>query len=151
MSDSQPPCFLCLCLTPLSCSSESVSSWSFHSCPYQPLHFHHSHLTCLTSHHPVPFPSTASPFPLLTSLSSCPSQPISYDVFKLFMRAYLEVDLPQPLSTHLFLAFSQKPRQETPDHPKEGASSSEPNVSGTRSSFPQDGRMLNSYSHWQQA
>ncbi|CAH6792193.1 Dgkg [Phodopus roborovskii] len=58
-----------------------------------------------------------------------PHKPISYDVFKLFMRAYLEVDLPQPLSTHLFLAFSQKPRQETPDHPKEGASSSEPNVS----------------------
>uniref|UniRef100_A0A452TDG0 Diacylglycerol kinase n=1 Tax=Ursus maritimus TaxID=29073 RepID=A0A452TDG0_URSMA len=38
------------------------------------------------------------------------------------MRAYLEVDLPQPLSTHLFLAFSQKPRRETPDHPTEGAS-----------------------------
>ncbi|XP_032731475.1 diacylglycerol kinase gamma isoform X2 [Lontra canadensis] len=51
-----------------------------------------------------------------------PHEPISYDVFKLFMRAYLEVDLPQPLSTHLFLAFSQKPRQETPDHPMEGAS-----------------------------
>ncbi|XP_005383340.1 PREDICTED: diacylglycerol kinase gamma isoform X2 [Chinchilla lanigera] len=54
-------------------------------------------------------------------------KPISYDVFKLFMRSYLEVDLPQPLSTHLFLAFSQKPRQEIPDHSKEGASSSEPN------------------------
>ncbi|XP_072608612.1 diacylglycerol kinase gamma isoform X4 [Vulpes vulpes] len=51
-----------------------------------------------------------------------PHEPISYDVFKLFMRAYLDVDLPQPLSTHLFLAFSQKPRQETPDHPMEGAS-----------------------------
>uniref|UniRef100_A0A7N5KMP7 Diacylglycerol kinase n=1 Tax=Ailuropoda melanoleuca TaxID=9646 RepID=A0A7N5KMP7_AILME len=51
-----------------------------------------------------------------------PHEPISYDVFKLFMRAYLEVDLPQPLSTHLFLAFSQKPRRETPDHPTEGAS-----------------------------
>ncbi|XP_052596168.1 diacylglycerol kinase gamma isoform X6 [Peromyscus californicus insignis] len=64
------------------------------------------------------------------SLKQCdPHKPISYDVFKLFMRAYLEVDLPQPLSTHLFLAFSQKPRQETPDHPKEGASSSEPNIS----------------------
>lgn len=80
-----------------------------------------------------------------------PHKPISYDVFKLFMRAYLEVDLPQPLSTNLFLAFSQKPRQETPDHPKEGASSSEPNVSGTRSSFPQDGRMLNSCNPWQRA
>ncbi|KAM4863537.1 diacylglycerol kinase gamma isoform 3-T3 [Urocitellus parryii] len=55
-----------------------------------------------------------------------PHEPVSYDVFKLFMRAYLEVDLPQPLSTHLFLAFSQKPRHETPDHPKEGARSSEP-------------------------
>ncbi|XP_032154232.1 diacylglycerol kinase gamma isoform X4 [Sapajus apella] len=54
-----------------------------------------------------------------------PHEPISYDVFKLFMRAYLEVDLPQPLSSHLFLAFSQKPRQETPDQPKEGASNSE--------------------------
>ncbi|XP_057594587.1 diacylglycerol kinase gamma isoform X4 [Hippopotamus amphibius kiboko] len=54
-----------------------------------------------------------------------PHKPITYDVFKLFMRAYLEVDLPQPLSTHLFLAFSQKPRQETPDHPNDGASSSE--------------------------
>ncbi|KAM5277334.1 diacylglycerol kinase gamma isoform 5-T12 [Hipposideros larvatus] len=52
-------------------------------------------------------------------------EPISYDVFKLFMRTYLEVDLPQPLSTNLFLAFSQKPRQETPDHPKEGASNGE--------------------------
>ncbi|XP_010852189.1 PREDICTED: diacylglycerol kinase gamma isoform X1 [Bison bison bison] len=54
-----------------------------------------------------------------------PHEPISYDVFKLFMKAYLEVDLPQPLSTHLFLAFSQKPRQKTPEHPKEGASNSE--------------------------
>ncbi|XP_048202959.1 diacylglycerol kinase gamma [Perognathus longimembris pacificus] len=53
-----------------------------------------------------------------------PHEPISYDVFKLFMRAYLEVDLPQPLSTNLFLAFSQKPRQETPDHSKERASCS---------------------------
>lgn len=51
-----------------------------------------------------------------------PHEPISYDVFKLFMRAYLEVDLPQPLSTHLFLAFSQKPGRETPDHPTDGAS-----------------------------
>nr|XP_010335991.1 diacylglycerol kinase gamma isoform X2 [Saimiri boliviensis boliviensis] len=54
-----------------------------------------------------------------------PREPISYDVFKLFMRAYLEVDLPQPLSIHLFLAFSQKPRQQTPDHSKEGASTSD--------------------------
>uniref|UniRef100_A0A8C6D8Z0 Diacylglycerol kinase n=1 Tax=Moschus moschiferus TaxID=68415 RepID=A0A8C6D8Z0_MOSMO len=60
------------------------------------------------------------------SLKQCgPHEPISYDVFKLFMKAYLEVDLPQPLSTHLFLAFSQKPRQETLEHPKEGASNSE--------------------------
>ncbi|XP_036880070.1 diacylglycerol kinase gamma isoform X2 [Manis javanica] len=54
-----------------------------------------------------------------------PHEPISYDVFKLFMRAYLEVDLPQPLSTHLFLTFSQKPKQDTPDHAKEGTSISE--------------------------
>ncbi|XP_010374909.1 diacylglycerol kinase gamma isoform X4 [Rhinopithecus roxellana] len=60
-----------------------------------------------------------------------PHEPISYDVFKLFMRAYLEVDLPQPLSTHLFLAFSQKPRQETSDHPTEGASNSEANSPDT--------------------
>jgi diacylglycerol kinase (ATP) len=66
-------------------------------------------------------------------------QPISYDVFKLFMRAYLEMDLPQPLSTHLFLAFSQKPKQETPDLPKEGASSYEPNSPGMWTRFPQDG------------
>ncbi|XP_012495879.1 PREDICTED: diacylglycerol kinase gamma isoform X3 [Propithecus coquereli] len=59
-----------------------------------------------------------------------PHEPISYDVFKLFMKTYLEVDLPQPLSTHLFLAFSQKPRQQTPDLPKEGASSSKANVPG---------------------
>ncbi|KAM9582808.1 diacylglycerol kinase gamma [Trichechus inunguis] len=56
-----------------------------------------------------------------------PHEPVSYDVFKLFMSAYLEVDLPQALSTHLFLAFSQKPRQETPDHPREGTSHSEVN------------------------
>ncbi|XP_030678810.1 diacylglycerol kinase gamma isoform X2 [Nomascus leucogenys] len=60
-----------------------------------------------------------------------PHEPISYDVFKLFMRAYLEVDLPHPLSTHLFLAFSQKPRQETSDHPTEGASNSEANSPDT--------------------
>ncbi|KAG8516039.1 Diacylglycerol kinase gamma [Galemys pyrenaicus] len=54
-----------------------------------------------------------------------PQEPISYDVFKLFMRSYLEVDLPQPLSTHLFLAFSQKPQWDTHDVPKEGASNSE--------------------------
>uniref|UniRef100_A0A2K5YEY4 Diacylglycerol kinase n=1 Tax=Mandrillus leucophaeus TaxID=9568 RepID=A0A2K5YEY4_MANLE len=60
-----------------------------------------------------------------------PHEPISYDVFKLFMRAYLEVDLPQPLSTHLFLTFSQKPRQETSDHPTEGASNSEANSPDT--------------------
>lgn len=68
-------------------------------------------------------------------------QPISYDVFKLFMRAYLEVDLPQPLSTHLFLAFSQKPRQETPDHPTEGASN-EASGPGTQTNIPQDGREM---------
>uniref|UniRef100_A0A2R9AYF2 Diacylglycerol kinase n=1 Tax=Pan paniscus TaxID=9597 RepID=A0A2R9AYF2_PANPA len=60
-----------------------------------------------------------------------PHEPISYDVFKLFMRAYLEVDLPQPLSTHLFLAFSQKPRHKTSDHPTEGASNSEANSADT--------------------
>ncbi|KAM4887223.1 diacylglycerol kinase gamma [Thomomys bottae] len=59
-----------------------------------------------------------------------PHEPVSYDVFKLFMRAYLEVDLPQPLSTNLFLAFSQKPRQDhPPDHPKEGVGSSAPGSS----------------------
>lgn len=56
------------------------------------------------------------------------------------MRTYLEVDLPQPLSTHLFLAFSQKPRQETPDHPKEEASNSEASAPGTQTSIPQQGR-----------
>ncbi|KAB0374276.1 hypothetical protein FD755_014532, partial [Muntiacus reevesi] len=68
-----------------------------------------------------------SPFYFLGPESSGTTSltPISYDVFKLFMKAYLEVDLPQPLSTHLFLAFSQKPRQETPEHPKEGAGNSE--------------------------
>uniref|UniRef100_A0A2K5VZJ1 Diacylglycerol kinase n=1 Tax=Macaca fascicularis TaxID=9541 RepID=A0A2K5VZJ1_MACFA len=60
-----------------------------------------------------------------------PHEPISYDVFKMFMRAYLEVDLPQPLSTHLFLAFSQKSRQETSDHPTEEASNSEANSPDT--------------------
>uniref|UniRef100_A0A4X1SRN9 Diacylglycerol kinase type I N-terminal domain-containing protein n=1 Tax=Sus scrofa TaxID=9823 RepID=A0A4X1SRN9_PIG len=71
-----------------------------------------------------------------------PHEPISYDVFKLFMREYLEVDLPQPLSTHLFLAFSQKPRQETPDHPKEGASNSEASGPGIWPSIPQDDREI---------
>lgn len=58
-------------------------------------------------------------------------EPISYDVFKLFLRTYLGVDLPQPLSTNLFLAFSQKPRQDTPDPPKEGTSNSEASVPGS--------------------
>lgn len=43
--------------------------------------------------------------------------------------------LPQPLSTHLFLAFSQKPRQEVPDHPKEGTSNSEASAPGTWTSI----------------
>ncbi|XP_069414720.1 diacylglycerol kinase gamma isoform X7 [Ovis canadensis] len=74
-----------------------------------------------------------------------PHEPISYDVFKLFMKAYLEVDLPQPLSTHLFLAFSQKPRQETPEHPKEGASNSEASGAGTWTSIPEtEGRFCGS-------
>lgn len=61
------------------------------------------------------------------------------------MKAYLEVDLPQPLSTHLFLAFSQKPRQKTPEHPKEGASNSEASGAGTWTSIPEtEGRFCSS-------
>ena len=118
----------------------------FHSCPQQSLH-------SLQLAFPLPAPQFLL-LSLLTSVSSrlstdlsllIPSQPISYDVFKLFMKAYLEVDLPQPLSTHLFLAFSQKPQQETPEHPKEGASNNEASGPGTWTSIPEmEGRFCSS-------
>ncbi|KAL0600716.1 Diacylglycerol kinase gamma [Plecturocebus cupreus] len=87
-----------------------------------------SHVNCVSSDSSKKIKDVLTEFNESGNLKQYdPHEPISYDVFKLFMRAYLEVDLPQPLSTHLFLAFSQKPRQETPDHPKEGASNSEAN------------------------
>lgn len=37
-----------------------------------------------------------------------PEEPISYEVFKLFLRMYLEADIPEDLYRHLFLSFIKK-------------------------------------------
>lgn len=127
-------CFLFISPTYFLCLWFSVTSWFFIPTPTNPsisfhFPFHFSHLPAPQFLFLLCLLSVLGVSPL-TLPFFVPFQTISYDVFKLFMRAYLEVDLPQPLSTHLFLAFSQKPRQEVPDHPKEGTSNSEASAPG---------------------
>uniref|UniRef100_A0A3B3S5N0 Diacylglycerol kinase type I N-terminal domain-containing protein n=1 Tax=Paramormyrops kingsleyae TaxID=1676925 RepID=A0A3B3S5N0_9TELE len=47
---------------------------------------------------------------------SCP-QPIDYEGFQLFMKTYLENDIPQELCQHLFTSFKSKTGQGSPAGP----------------------------------
>uniref|UniRef100_A0A674IK55 Diacylglycerol kinase n=1 Tax=Terrapene triunguis TaxID=2587831 RepID=A0A674IK55_9SAUR len=44
-----------------------------------------------------------------------PEQPIDYEGFRLFMKTYLEVDIPEELCQHLFMSFKRKICQYSPD------------------------------------
>ncbi|XP_009995020.1 PREDICTED: diacylglycerol kinase beta-like [Chaetura pelagica] len=44
-----------------------------------------------------------------------PEQPIDYEGFRLFMRTYLEADVPEELCQHLFTSFKRKICQASPD------------------------------------
>uniref|UniRef100_A0A8C4YL85 Diacylglycerol kinase n=1 Tax=Gopherus evgoodei TaxID=1825980 RepID=A0A8C4YL85_9SAUR len=43
------------------------------------------------------------------------NQPIDYEGFRLFMKTYLEVDIPEELCQHLFMSFKRKICQYSPD------------------------------------
>lgn len=44
-----------------------------------------------------------------------PPQPIDYDGFRLFMKTYLEADVPEELCQHLFTSFKRKICQASPE------------------------------------
>uniref|UniRef100_A0A8C8SA03 Diacylglycerol kinase n=1 Tax=Pelusios castaneus TaxID=367368 RepID=A0A8C8SA03_9SAUR len=44
-----------------------------------------------------------------------PEQPIDYEGFRLFMKTYLEVDIPEELCQHLFMSFKRKICQYSPE------------------------------------
>uniref|UniRef100_A0A6I8NND7 Diacylglycerol kinase n=1 Tax=Ornithorhynchus anatinus TaxID=9258 RepID=A0A6I8NND7_ORNAN len=54
-----------------------------------------------------------------------PEQPIDYEGFQLFMRTYLEVDIPEELCQHLFMSFKRKTCQPSPDSQRPGSSISQ--------------------------
>nr|XP_056705276.1 diacylglycerol kinase gamma isoform X2 [Euleptes europaea] len=51
-----------------------------------------------------------------------PEQPIDYEGFQLFMRTYLEVDIPEELCQHLFMSFKRKICQNSPDSQRQSSS-----------------------------
>ncbi|XP_043916535.1 diacylglycerol kinase beta-like isoform X2 [Protopterus annectens] len=59
-----------------------------------------------------------------------PDQPIDYEGFKIFMKAYLEVDIPEELCQHLFMSFKRKTHQNSPESQRQGSSISQLNVLG---------------------
>lgn len=44
-----------------------------------------------------------------------PPQPIDYEGFRLFMKTYLEVEVPEELCQHLFTSFKRKICQASPE------------------------------------
>ncbi|KAM6441751.1 diacylglycerol kinase gamma isoform 1-T1 [Liasis olivaceus] len=50
------------------------------------------------------------------------NQPIDYEGFQLFMRTYLEVDIPEELCQHLFMSFKRKVGQCSPKSQQQSAS-----------------------------
>nr|XP_060624029.1 diacylglycerol kinase gamma [Anolis sagrei ordinatus] len=50
------------------------------------------------------------------------NQPIDYEGFQLFMRTYLEVDIPEELCQHLFLSFKRKICQYSPESQQQSSS-----------------------------
>ncbi|KFV75601.1 Diacylglycerol kinase beta, partial [Struthio camelus australis] len=59
----------------------------------------------------------------------CPSpQPIDYEGFHLFMKTYLEVDVPEELCQHLFMSFKRKISQVSPEAQRQSPGISQPNT-----------------------
>uniref|UniRef100_A0A670JF45 Diacylglycerol kinase n=2 Tax=Podarcis muralis TaxID=64176 RepID=A0A670JF45_PODMU len=50
------------------------------------------------------------------------NQPIDYEGFQLFMRTYLEVDIPEELCQHLFMSFKRKICQYSPESQRQSSS-----------------------------
>ncbi|KAM8804968.1 diacylglycerol kinase beta-like [Eudromia elegans] len=59
-----------------------------------------------------------------------PEQPIDYEGFCLFMKTYLEVEVPEELCQHLFLSFKRKSSAASPEGQRPGAGVSPPAVLG---------------------
>nr|XP_042709390.1 diacylglycerol kinase gamma isoform X5 [Chrysemys picta bellii] len=56
------------------------------------------------------------------------NQPIDYEGFRLFMKTYLEVDIPEELCQHLFMSFKRKICQYSPESRRQGSSISQLNI-----------------------
>ncbi|NXJ06331.1 DGKB kinase, partial [Odontophorus gujanensis] len=54
-----------------------------------------------------------------------PEQPIDYEGFRLFMKTYLEVEVPEELCQHLFTSFKRKSCQAAPDAQRQSPSISQ--------------------------
>ncbi|XP_033858619.3 diacylglycerol kinase beta-like isoform X3 [Acipenser ruthenus] len=55
-----------------------------------------------------------------------PAQPIDYEGFQLFMKTYLEDDIPEELCQHLFMSFKCKTCQSSPEQHRSGGNVMEP-------------------------
>ncbi|XP_072902962.1 diacylglycerol kinase beta isoform X4 [Hemitrygon akajei] len=55
-------------------------------------------------------------------------QPIDYEGFRLFMKTYLEVEIPEELCEHLFMSFKRKTCQNSPESQKQNSSNSQFNL-----------------------
>uniref|UniRef100_A0A8D0L9Z9 Uncharacterized protein n=1 Tax=Sphenodon punctatus TaxID=8508 RepID=A0A8D0L9Z9_SPHPU len=76
--------------------------------------------------------SLCSSYSGLSNRSLCfsPLQPIDYEGFQLFMKTYLEVEIPEELCQHLFMSFKRKVCQCSPDSQRQSASISQLNTLG---------------------
>ncbi|XP_066543780.1 diacylglycerol kinase beta isoform X1 [Amia ocellicauda] len=54
------------------------------------------------------------------------NQPIDYEGFQLFMKTYLENDIPEELCQHLFTSFKRKTGESSPEQPRTGGGLLEP-------------------------
>ena len=59
-----------------------------------------------------------------------PPQPIDYEGFRLFMKTYLEADVPEELCQHLFTSFKRKICQASPDTQRQSPGVSQLNTLG---------------------